>query len=573
MIKLIHLYYFGGGDGGGGGGDGGGGDDNSNNSPSFVDYSWNHDNDNTGKEYGPGTQAVSDAIASGKTPEQATTENSYGWGNWNSDSSGSSGDSTPTPTETKSGDKWNGVDAKEATTKAGNPVDKNGDGKLSFGERVSATLSNAWDTLTGNVTKTNSDGQTTWTSSDKNGDGKISLGERLAGIGGTVWNTAADFVVGEDRKIGGGDSGLVDFITHLPQDIVNLPVTMAMAPINSIAKSLGYDPETGLIGGLNNTVETMYNLSNPLALGVNATYGAIEGAVPGGKYGESQGILGGTLGAIEGALPITYANTAGYAPLSNAINNLPTVTPDVNASIVQYSPPSSDSNSYGTFETALPQSLGPPPAEPEPEAVPEVAPADTNPYAQAPITYSETPTTKSPGDGWEWNGYRWVYTGKVQTQQVPVQTQEAGSSSEDQVLSSSATTNQNTNQADYAPVSQEQIDYANKNPASIAAPKQTRRVISDEDQKNFVPEPGDEDTDIIRQYAENIGAHTYTYKKKSGENPEILHENQPTAQEIAEVIPDAVVETNRGLEVDTARLTMENTAVLAEIARKLKDII
>ena len=86
-----------------------------------------------------------------------------------------------------------------------------------------------------------------------------------------------------------------------------------------------------------------------------------------------------------------------------------------------------------------------------------------------------------------------------------------------------------------------------------------------------IKEPIDESPDLLEEVAEKINNYTYHYKPGTGEDPSIEHSG-PMAQELLEVdgYRAAVFEDENGLlQVDTGRLAMVNTGMIADLSKRL----
>lgn len=93
-------------------------------------------------------------------------------------------------------------------------------------------------------------------------------------------------------------------------------------------------------------------------------------------------------------------------------------------------------------------------------------------------------------------------------------------------------------------------------------------LFSDEDVKIDSSSP----VNALESVIKSIGSHGYKYKKGVGEDPSKQHYG-PMAQEIEETpLRDAVVDTPKGKMVDTRRLTMGNTSLIAELGKKVDDL-
>ena len=83
--------------------------------------------------------------------------------------------------------------------------------------------------------------------------------------------------------------------------------------------------------------------------------------------------------------------------------------------------------------------------------------------------------------------------------------------------------------------------------------------------------------DTMAKYAEHIRNYYYQYKQEATQIDPAIDPDElqlgPMAQDIEKVNPAVIEETNTGIKtVDTKKLTMMNTGVIADIARKLQDI-
>lgn len=93
-------------------------------------------------------------------------------------------------------------------------------------------------------------------------------------------------------------------------------------------------------------------------------------------------------------------------------------------------------------------------------------------------------------------------------------------------------------------------------------------LFSDEEVKIDSSSP----VNALESVIKSIGSHGYKYKKGVGEDPNKQHYG-PMAQEIEETpLRDAVVDTPKGKMVDTRRLTMGNTSLIAELGKKVDDL-
>ena len=93
-------------------------------------------------------------------------------------------------------------------------------------------------------------------------------------------------------------------------------------------------------------------------------------------------------------------------------------------------------------------------------------------------------------------------------------------------------------------------------------------LFSDEDVKIKSDTPQNALESVIK----SIGSHGYKYKKGVGEDPNKQHYG-PMAQEIEKTpLGDAVIDTPKGKMVDTRRLTMGNTSLIAELGKKVDDL-
>lgn len=86
-----------------------------------------------------------------------------------------------------------------------------------------------------------------------------------------------------------------------------------------------------------------------------------------------------------------------------------------------------------------------------------------------------------------------------------------------------------------------------------------------------------EDEGLADKYAEHIRNYLYTYKDSATKiDPSIDPEEEhigPMAQDIEQVAPDCVKETEEGVKVvDGNRLALVNAGVIADLARRLNDL-
>jgi hypothetical protein len=82
---------------------------------------------------------------------------------------------------------------------------------------------------------------------------------------------------------------------------------------------------------------------------------------------------------------------------------------------------------------------------------------------------------------------------------------------------------------------------------------------------------------IMAKYAKHIQNFPYTYKEEAkGVDPSIDTKQQhigPMAQDIEQVNPACVTETPEGVKtVDTARLALMNSGVIADLAREIQEL-
>lgn len=97
------------------------------------------------------------------------------------------------------------------------------------------------------------------------------------------------------------------------------------------------------------------------------------------------------------------------------------------------------------------------------------------------------------------------------------------------------------------------------------------------DGHSFDDEDDWEDEGLADKYAEHIRNYLYTYKKSAqAVDPTIdPHEEHvgPMAQDIEQVAPDCVHETEDGVKVvDGSRLALVNAGVIADLARRLNEL-
>lgn len=100
------------------------------------------------------------------------------------------------------------------------------------------------------------------------------------------------------------------------------------------------------------------------------------------------------------------------------------------------------------------------------------------------------------------------------------------------------------------------------------------KSIGYNDEDLDIDDDKDWDEDIMEGYADYIRNYYYTYKDIAKEiDPSIDTEQEhlgPMAQDIEKVNPACIKETEDGIKtVDTQRLTMMNTGVIADIIRRL----
>lgn len=93
-------------------------------------------------------------------------------------------------------------------------------------------------------------------------------------------------------------------------------------------------------------------------------------------------------------------------------------------------------------------------------------------------------------------------------------------------------------------------------------------LVSDEDAKIVSKDP----VDALGSVIKNIGGHAYRYKQGRGQDPTKDHYG-PMAQEIEKTpLKDAVVNTPNGKMVNTSRLALGNTSLIAELGKKVDDL-
>lgn len=102
-------------------------------------------------------------------------------------------------------------------------------------------------------------------------------------------------------------------------------------------------------------------------------------------------------------------------------------------------------------------------------------------------------------------------------------------------------------------------------------------IASDETLKNLYPDMGDDILDAFR----NIRSCEFEYTPEAIQKTEVeilpgVDANKHigvAAQDVESVLPEAVIDNGSGHKlVDTKEMTMANTAAIAELARKIKDI-
>lgn len=95
--------------------------------------------------------------------------------------------------------------------------------------------------------------------------------------------------------------------------------------------------------------------------------------------------------------------------------------------------------------------------------------------------------------------------------------------------------------------------------------------------RDILDDDNEWDEDMLQGYAEHLRNYLYTYKDSAKlADPSIdtdeLH-NGPMAQDIEQVAPDCVNETDDGIKtVDGSRLALVNAGVIGDLVRKLNDI-
>lgn len=95
--------------------------------------------------------------------------------------------------------------------------------------------------------------------------------------------------------------------------------------------------------------------------------------------------------------------------------------------------------------------------------------------------------------------------------------------------------------------------------------------------KDILDDDNEWDEDMLQGYAEHLRNYLYTYKDSARlADPSLdtteVH-NGPMAQDIEQVAPDCVKETEDGIKtVDGSRLALVNAGVIGDLVRKLNDI-